>query len=131
VRVQKSGRPNSVTEYRVVARYPRARLTYVSLLPHTGRTHQLRVQAADRGMPIAGDDRYGDFRANRFLAQAVGLKHMFLHAHRLEFRHPLRGHLLKFTREVPSRLAQPLERINSLDASVPRRSAEKGDSRRR
>lgn len=45
------------TAYRV-----RADLTTVSALwltPHTGRTHQLRVHAADAGVPLLGDARYG------------------------------------------------------------------------
>ena len=37
--------------------------------------------------PIAGDDKYGDFDANKRLAK-TGLKRMFLHAASLEFRHP-------------------------------------------
>ena len=31
----------------------------VELSPVTGRMHQLRLQAAARGLPIAGDDLYG------------------------------------------------------------------------
>src|SRR4051812_45476687 len=33
--------------------------TWVELRPHTGRTHQLRVQTAARGHPILGDELYG------------------------------------------------------------------------
>ncbi len=56
----------------------------------TGRTHQIRVHLATLGHPIAGDDKYGDFELNRALKKR-GLKRMFLHAARLEMRHPLTG----------------------------------------
>lgn len=56
----------------------------------TGRTHQIRVHLAHLGFPIAGDDKYGDFEANKRLAKQ-GLKRMFLHAASLEFRHPRTG----------------------------------------
>ena len=53
--------------------------------PRTGRTHQIRVHAADTGHPVAGDSRYGDGDFNRHLERA-GLRRMFLHAHALRFR---------------------------------------------
>jgi 23S rRNA pseudouridine1911/1915/1917 synthase len=33
--------------------------TYLELSPKTGRSHQIRVQLASRGMPIFGDKKYG------------------------------------------------------------------------
>jgi len=53
----------------------------------TGRTHQIRVHLAQEGMPIVGDDKYGDFGLNRQFAK-LGLRRMFLHAWRLEVSHP-------------------------------------------
>ena len=53
----------------------------------TGRTHQIRVHLAQEGMPIVGDDKYGDFALNRQFARH-GLRRMFLHAWRLEVNHP-------------------------------------------
>lgn len=41
-----------------------------------GRTHQIRVHLQSQGCPIAGDERYGDYQANRRL-QKLGLKRMF------------------------------------------------------
>jgi 23S rRNA pseudouridine955/2504/2580 synthase len=116
------GEPNAATLYSVVERFEGADAALLSLRPETGRTHQLRVQAASRGHPIAGDDRYGDFGANRFLAAQAGLKHMFLHAIRIEFRHPATGHILKLQAPLSSRLAAPLERIRHLGVRVPRRA---------
>ena len=53
----------------------------------TGRTHQIRVHAQHIGMPIAGDDKYGDDEFNREL-KGKGLKRLFLHAHSLKFHLP-------------------------------------------
>ena len=52
--------------------------TLVEAEPLTGRTHQIRVQAADAKMPICGDRLYGGPRALR----------LCLHAHCLQFAHP-------------------------------------------
>ncbi|TNF93231.1 MAG: RluA family pseudouridine synthase, partial [Gammaproteobacteria bacterium] len=50
----------------------------------TGRTHQIRVHAAESGFALAGDDRYGDFKFNRQMKE-LGLDRLFLHAISLEF----------------------------------------------
>lgn len=42
----------------------------VRLVPHTGRTHQLRVHLASLGFPIVGDSRYGGVKANRLMLHA-------------------------------------------------------------
>ncbi len=34
-------------------------LTLISVTPHTGRTHQIRVQFASRRLPLTGDRKYG------------------------------------------------------------------------
>jgi 23S rRNA pseudouridine1911/1915/1917 synthase len=34
-------------------------ISLISVTPHTGRTHQIRVQFASRGYPLLGDRRYG------------------------------------------------------------------------
>lgn len=71
----------------------------------TGRTHQIRVQLAHLGFPIAGDDKYGDFKLNRTLAEQ-GLKRMFLHAAELEFGHPLSGAMLTLRSPLPDVLSR-------------------------
>lgn len=56
------------TEFRVLERT--ALVTRLLLIPHTGRTHQLRVHCASMGHPIIGDYIYGEEReleAQRFL----------------------------------------------------------------
>ena len=76
----------------------------------TGRTHQIRVQLAHLGFPIAGDDKYGDFELNRDLAKQ-GLKRMFLHAAELAFAHPTSGAGVAFEAPLPDDLKRFLERL--------------------
>ena len=71
----------------------------------TGRTHQIRVHLASQGMPIAGDDKYGDFDCNKALGRDWGLKRMFLHAWRLNCNHPVTGERIALKAELPPELA--------------------------
>jgi 23S rRNA (cytosine1962-C5)-methyltransferase len=54
--------------------------------PVTGRTHQIRVHAAESGFPVIGDVLYGGTPADRLM----------LHAERLELRHPATGTEMMF-----------------------------------
>jgi len=76
----------------------------------TGRTHQLRVQLAHLGFPIAGDDKYGDFALNKSLAKK-GLKRMFLHSAETNLRHPVSGEKLKLIAPLPAELQKFIEKL--------------------
>jgi 23S rRNA pseudouridine955/2504/2580 synthase len=86
--------------------------TLVEIELYTGRTHQARAHAAHIGHPIAGDDKYGDWEFNRAL-RAAGLKRLFLHAARLELRHPVTAFTLRFESPLPVDLVAVLERLES------------------
>lgn len=51
----------SSTDYDVVQRFARVEgeFTWLKLLPHTGRKHQIRIHLAHIGHPIVGDKLYG------------------------------------------------------------------------
>ncbi len=83
--------------YRVVGRG--ARTTTLELRPLTGRSHQLRVQLASRGMPIVGDRKYGACTALRALD---GGNRIALHARRLSFTHPTRKEAIAVDAPVPA-----------------------------
>jgi 23S rRNA (cytosine1962-C5)-methyltransferase len=76
------------TSFRVLA--SNAGLTTVEATPKTGRTHQIRVHAAESGFPILGDVLYGGTPAPRVHLQA---------AH-LSFTHPVTGQELSFESPV-------------------------------
>ena len=79
--------------------------TLLEVTIKTGRTHQIRVHLASLGHPIVGDDKYGDFEYNRAM-QKQGLKRMFLHAWRLQFRHPVNGDGVRLVSDLPPELQQ-------------------------
>jgi len=53
----------------------------IRLIPHTGRTHQLRVHLAALGCPILGDIRYGGKGHPRLMLHAEKLSINHLHFH--------------------------------------------------
>jgi 23S rRNA (cytosine1962-C5)-methyltransferase len=59
----------------------------VEAAPLTGRTHQIRVHAAESGFPILGDTLYGGTPAAR----------VFLHAAEISFTHPATGQPVTFS----------------------------------
>ena len=61
--VQKSGYKTMITEYRIVERIGDAAVLRV--IPHTGRTHQIRAHFGFIGCPIIGEHKYGDRNADK------------------------------------------------------------------
>jgi len=75
-----------VTDFKVLSKTENS--TRIQYFPITGRTHQLRVHSAHKSglnAPIKGDDLYGT-KANR----------LHLHAHTLEFFHPITKEWVSF-----------------------------------
>ena len=112
VRVSEDGQ-SAHTIFRVLNRFSDdllhqvglSQLTLVQATLKTGRTHQIRVHLQSQQCPIAGDERYGDYQANKRL-QKLGLKRMFLHAAELHLDHPLTGKKLILKAPLPQDLAQ-------------------------
>ena len=77
------------------------RVSLLQLEPSTGRSHQLRVQCAKRGLPIVGDRTYGDFAANRSFAKGGGPKRMFLHCLKVAFDYEYGGRKTAFSAMAP------------------------------
>lgn len=65
-------------------------VTRVLFIPHTGRTHQLRLASADShgfGVPIIGDTLYGHCEPN---------ERLMLHSCYIKFTHPSTGQIMEF-----------------------------------
>jgi 23S rRNA pseudouridine1911/1915/1917 synthase len=57
-------------------------ITLVQAIPHTGRTHQIRVHLSSIGFPVIGDLLYGGKK------NSIKVERHMLHCHRLKFQHP-------------------------------------------
>ena len=124
VRVSEDGQ-SAHTIFRVLNRFSDdllhqvglSHLTLVQATLKTGRTHQIRVHLQSQDCPIAGDERYGDYQANKRL-QKLGLKRMFLHASELHLTHPLTGEKLILKASLPQELAQFVLMLENQEKAV-------------
>jgi len=81
----------------------------LELQPKTGRTHQLRVQCAERQLPIVGDATYGDFRLNREFVSQHGTRRLFLHSGKVAFQFQWNGQKIGF--KASARLPDDFETV--------------------
>lgn len=87
--------------------------TLLSALPHTGRTHQIRVHCAYAGHPVGNDAKYGSEAFNSRL-QGLGLRRMFLHAHKISFDDPSGGGTIRLEAPPDRDLLSIIEKLRPL-----------------
>jgi 23S rRNA pseudouridine1911/1915/1917 synthase len=101
------GGRRAVTHFRRLQRWRAADLVSAEL--ETGRTHQIRVHLAHTGHPVVGDPVYGAGGArgisgpDRPWAREVERRvpRQFLHAARLDLRHPISGEAMALEAPLP------------------------------
>jgi len=106
----------AITHYAVQKRIESAygKFTLLEVRIDTGRTHQIRVHMASLGHPIVGDALYGAPREIRGKNRpTISLPRNFLHAAKLEFRHPRTQQQLFFEQPIPEELNQFLRRLTA------------------
>ena len=84
------GVQEAVLDYRTME--SREGLSLATVRLHTGRTHQIRVQFASRGLPLVGERKYATLNDPCEIA---------LWSHRIGFIHPFTGKRMEFSKEPP------------------------------
>jgi 23S rRNA pseudouridine1911/1915/1917 synthase len=97
---------SAVTRYKVIQR--KEGFTVVQVMPLTGRTNQIRIHFKQINHPIVGESKFA-FRRD-FTIKA---KRLCLHAHTLEFMHPVTQIYLKLRSDLPKDLS---DFLNSRDS---------------
>ena len=97
------GADHALTYYAVVESAAQ-KLSWVSLKPVTGRTHQLRVHTAEIGHPIVGDPKYFDIE-NWHLPGGIQNR-LHLLARRIMIPHPRTGEILDVSAPLPPHMQQ-------------------------
>jgi 23S rRNA pseudouridine1911/1915/1917 synthase len=98
-----AGAKEAVTHYRVVERLPGHTVVEVKL--ETGRRNQIRVQFADRGFPLLGDQVYG--------VESPLLDRQALHAELLGFKHPVTEEQVTVTAPMPADMEAALKALRN------------------
>ena len=103
---------------------PLTHTSVVAFTLETGRTHQIRVHAAEQNHPIFGDPTYGGDHVRygthggargRFIHRLFDtLQRPALHAHRLGFTHPTTGERLAFSADWPADMQAVRERLRAV-----------------
>lgn len=108
------GGKHAKTHFRLQRDFGGFRLLDVRL--ETGRTHQIRVHLAYAGVPIFGDQLYGQQQISN--PHEFVLDRQALHAWRLRLKHPLTGQSMRFEAGLPKDLKTIIENLEVLDAGL-------------
>jgi len=102
----------AITHYEVIAEYPvdggQRFVTKLRLRLETGRKHQIRVQAANAGLPLIGDRTYNPaYRRQEESKPHIDFPRQALHAEVLTLEHPEQpGKRMSWTAQLPKDLRQ-------------------------
>jgi 23S rRNA pseudouridine1911/1915/1917 synthase len=88
-----------VLHYRVLAQD--SSTSFLAIQLETGRTHQIRVQAASRSHPVLGDEQYGSLTPFGPQTEDPRRRWIALHARSLRFRHPMTRETILQTAPLP------------------------------
>ena len=88
VKPEKKGAKYAKLDYEVLGYKPDKDLSLVKVNLHTGRHHQIRLQMANFGHSIFGDQKYGTRGQGKQIA---------LWAYELEFEHPITKEKMQFS----------------------------------
>ncbi len=112
------GAKQAITHYRVLERLPGHTVVEVKL--ETGRRNQIRVQFADKGFPLLGDQVYGQ--------ESELIDRQALHAELLGFRHPVEEQNVSVTAPMPPDMEAALKVLRTASRVTRAEAGVKGET---
>ncbi len=112
------GAKQAITHYRVLERLPGHTVVEVKL--ETGRRNQIRVQFADKGFPLLGDQVYGQ--------ESELIDRQALHAELLGFRHPVEDQNVSVTAPMPPDMEAALKVLRTASRVTRAEAGVKGET---
>lgn len=112
IKTKMSIRPDgrsALTDWAVIESFGK-KFSLISVDLHTGRTHQIRVHLASIGHPLLGDETYGYHTNFDQLTQA---KYPILHAHKLNFEHPITHKELHISAPLSPNFQEILQKLRT------------------
>lgn len=103
---------DAVLEFEVLERFPG--YLWLKVAPKTGKTHQIRIQLSQKGVPVLGDQQYGGEELKRFLERhshrviTMDDHRFLLHSYSITLEHPATGVSLEVSAPIPSDMKEIL-----------------------
>ncbi len=113
------GGREAITLYKIISKFQfpnfkkNEKLSLVELNPKTGRTHQIRVHLKHIGHPIFADELYAGRKTAR--DDRKFLNRFFLHAEKIEFKHPVTEKFMSITAPLSKELKDFLETLTTVN----------------
>ncbi len=94
------GAKHAVLHYRTLWQSEQG--SWLEIILETGRTHQIRIQAASRGHAVVGDSQYGSTTLFGKQTPEIRDRGIALHARQLGFTHPMSGESVDIVAPLPT-----------------------------
>lgn len=112
---------DAISTYEVMERFNG--YTMVKVMPKTGRTHQIRVHMRSIGHPVVADFLYSDHESyylsdllpkEREPGEIPIIERQALHAHKIEFFHPIQNKKMEFQADLPADMSLLIKTLREL-----------------
>ena len=95
------------TEYFILKKLENINATVLSVILHTGRTHQIRVHLNSIGHTLLGDDLYANEDEKNMILNYI--KRQALHCSKISFYHPITNEFIEITSLPPNDMLNIIE----------------------